>query len=327
MSATMDTWLVRDWGGPEDLEWARVPLPQPGPDQVRVRVAAAALNFLDTLMMRGRYQDRPELPFAPGVELSGVVDAAGPGAKLAPGARVCGLIRCGALAQYALADVADLTVVPDDLDLQTAAALPVVYGTAHHALTERGHARAGETLLVLAAAGGVGLAAVQLGKALGLRVLAAAGGPQKLAVCSAHGADAVYDYRQADWADTVRAAAGANGVDLVLDPVGAEVTGAALRLLGFGGRLLIVGFAGGDIPSIPANRLLLKNLAALGVIWGQWRRRYPQAAASEMEQLFGYWREGLIAPLVSARHALKDAPAAIAQLGERQTTGKVLIVP
>lgn len=325
--STMHAWVARDWCEPEQLEWAPLPLPQPGPGQVRVRVSAAALNFLDTLMLRGRYQDRPPLPFTPGVELSGVVDAAGAGAGLAPGARVCGLIRCGALAPYALADAADLTRVPDDLDLETAAALPVVYGTAHHALTERGHACPGETLLVLAAAGGVGLAAVQLGKALGLTVLAAAGGADKLEVCRRHGADAGFDYRQEDWAEQVRAQSGEAGVDLVLDPVGGAATTAALRLLGFGGRLLVVGFAGGEIPSIPANRLLLKNLAALGVIWGQWRRRFPRAAAAEMAQLFELWRAGHIAPVVSERRPLAEAPQAIAALGARATTGKVLILP
>jgi NADPH:quinone reductase len=323
----MQAWMAREWCEPEQLAWTRVPVPEPGPGQVRVRVAAAALNFLDTLMVRGRYQERPPLPFTPGVELSGVVDTAGDGASLAPGTRVCGLIRCGALAQYAIADAADLSAVPDDLDLETAAALPVVYGTAHHALTERGRAQPGETLLVLAAAGGVGLAAVQLGKALGLTVLAAAGGTQKLALCRAHGADALFDYREPQWADQVRAHVGSAGVDLVLDPVGADATAAALKVLGFGGRLLIVGFAGGGIPDIPANRLLLKNLAALGVIWGQWRRRFPQAAAQEMAQLFGLWRAGRIAPVVSARYPLAQAPAAIGALGARATTGKVLVLP
>jgi len=323
----MNAWLVRDWCTPEQMQWADLPLPEPGPGQVRVKVAAAALNFLDTLMIGGRYQERPPLPFAPGVELSGTVDAVGDGASLAVGARVCGLVPYGAFAQYACVDAAELVVVPHGVDLEDAAALPVVYGTAHHALLERGRLQAGETLLVLAAAGGVGLATVQLGRALGLRVLAAAGGADKCALCLEHGAEQAFDYRDPDWPDQVKAATGGRGVDAVLDPVGGDYTGQALRLLAFGGRLLIVGFAAGSIPEIPANRLLLKDLSALGVVWGAWRRRNRPAAAVQMAALFDLWRQGAIAPLVSQRRPLREAPQAIMDLGARRTTGKVLLIP
>ncbi len=323
----MYAWLVHDWCNPEQMQWAQVALPQPGPGQVRVRVAAAALNFLDTLMIGGRYQERPPLPFAPGVELSGTVDAVGDGAGLAAGDRVCGLVPYGAFAQYACVDAADLVAVPDGVDLQDAAALPVVYGTAHHALLERGRLQAGETLLVLAAAGGVGLATVQLGRALGLRVLAAAGGADKCALCLEHGAEQAFDYRDPAWPDRIKAATGGRGVDAVLDPVGGDYTGQALRLLAFGGRLLIVGFAAGSIPEIPANRLLLKDLSALGVVWGAWRRRNRPAAAAQMAALFDLLRQGAIAPLVSQRRALREAPEAIIELGARRTTGKVLLIP
>ena len=323
----MNAWLVHDWCTPEQMQWADLPQPQPGPGQVRVRVAAAALNFLDALMIGGRYQERPPLPFAPGVELSGTVDAVGDGASLAVGDRVCGLVPYGAFAQYACVDAADLVAVPEGVDLEQAAALPVVYGTAHHAVVERGRLRAGETLLVLAAAGGVGLATVQLGRALGLRVLAAAGGPDKCALCLQHGAQQAFDYRDPAWADQVRTATDGRGVDAVFDPVGGDYTGQALRLLAFGGRLLIVGFAAGRIPEIPANRLLLKDLSALGVVWGAWRRRNRPAAAVQMAALFDLWRQGAIAPLVSQRRPLHEAPQAILDLGARRTTGKVLLIP
>lgn len=323
----MKAWLVEDWCTPEQMRWADLPLPEPGPGQVRVRVAAAALNFLDTLMMAGRYQERPPLPFTPGVELSGTVDAVGAGVELAVSARVCGLVSYGAFAEYAVVDAADLYPVPDGIDLADAAALPVVYGTAHHALVTRGHTQAGETLLVLAAAGGVGLATVQLGRALGLTVLAAAGGADKCALVSQHGAKQVFDYTAEDWADQVKAATEGRGVDAVFDPVGGDYSAAALRLLAVGGRLLIVGFAAGAIPQIPANRLLLKDLSAVGVVWGPWRRRHRTEAAAQMTSLFGLWQDGAIAPLVSQRRPLADAPAAIADLGSRRTTGKVLLIP
>lgn len=323
----MKAWLVEDWCTPEQMRWADLPLPEPGPGQVRVRVAAAALNFLDTLMMAGRYQERPPLPFTPGVELSGIVDAVGAGVELSPGARVCGLVSYGAFAEYAVVDAADLYPVPDGIDLETAAALPVVYGTAHHALVARGRMQAGETLLVLAAAGGVGLATVQLGRALGLTVLAAAGGAEKCALAAAHGATQAFDYTAPDWTEQVKAATQGRGVDAVFDPVGGDYSAAALRLLAVGGRLLIVGFAAGAIPQIPANRLLLKDLSAVGVVWGPWRRRHRAAAAAQMASLFDLWRAGAITPLVSQRRPLAEAPAAIADLGSRRTTGKVLLIP
>lgn len=323
----MNAWLVRDWCTPDQMQWADLPLPEPGPGQVRVKVAAAALNFLDTLMIGGRYQERPPLPFTPGVELSGTVDGVGTDAALTVGDRVCGLVSHGAFAGYACVDAADLYRVPDAVDLVDAAALPVVYGTAHHALLERGRLRAGETLLVLAAAGGVGLATVQLGRALGLRVLAVAGGADKCALCLQHGAEQAFDYSEPTWVEQVKVATDGRGVDGVLDPVGGDYTGQALRLLAFGGRLLIVGFAAGAIAQIPANRLLLKDLSALGVIWGAWRRRNRPAAAKQMADLFALWAQGAIAPLVSQRRPLRDAPQAIADLGARRTTGKVLLIP
>lgn len=323
----MKAWLVEDWCTPDRMRWVELPLPQPGPGQVRVKVAAAALNFLDTLMIGGRYQERPPLPFTPGVELSGTVDAVGSGVDLPIGARVCGLVSHGAFAEYACVDAADLYPVPDGIDLQTAAALPVVYGTAHHALVERGRLAAGETLLVLAAAGGVGLATVQLGRALGVTVLAGAGGAQKCALAAAHGAAQTFDYTAPDWADQVKAATQGRGVDAVFDPLGGDYTAAALRLLAVGGRLLIVGFAAGAIPQIPANRLLLKDLSAVGVVWGPWRRRHRAAAAAQMASLFELWQNGTITPLVSQRRPLREAPAAIADLGARRTTSKVLLIP
>lgn len=323
----MNAWLVHDWCTPEQMQWADLPLPLPGPGQVRVRVAAAALNFLDTLMIGGRYQERPPLPFAPGVELSGTIDAIGAGVSLAAGDRVCGLVAYGAFAEYACVDAADLSPVPDDIDLASAAAVPVVYGTAHHALVERARLRTGDTLLVLAAAGGVGLATVQLGRAMGLRVLAAAGGTDKCALCLTHGAEQAFDYRDPTWVEQVKAATDGRGVDAVLDPVGGDYTGQALRLLAYGGRLLIVGFAAGAIAEIPANRLLLKDLSAMGVIWGAWRRRNRPAAAEQMTELFALWQQGRIAPLVSQRRPLREAPQAIADLGGRRTTGKVLLIP
>ena len=319
------------WGAPQSLRIGELPLPEPGPGQVRVRVHAAAVNFPDALMVAGKYQYRPELPFAPGLEFSGVVSAIGEGVDtLHPGDKVAGTATHGAFAEQVLAEAGHLVVLPADTGdeaLALAGSFLLTYGTSWHALKDRAQAKAGETLLVLGAGGGVGLAAVELGKRLGLRVIAAASSQDKREAARAHGADATIDSQAEDFRDQVRAHAGKGGVDIVYDPVGGALTETALRTLAWGGRHLVVGFAAGDIPKVPANLLLLKGTALLGVFWGEFVRREPAASAANTHQLLEWLREGALQPMVSQRYPLSQAPAALAALLARQAVGKLLVLP
>lgn len=319
------------WGPPESLRIGELPLPQPGPGQVRVRVHAAAANYPDALMVAGKYQFRPELPFAPGLEFSGVVSAVGDGVDtLRPGDKVVGTATHGAFAEEVVAEAGHLVALPADTGdeaLAVAASFLLTYGTSWHALKDRAQAKAGETLLVLGAGGGVGLAAVELGKRLGLRVIAAASSQAKREAARSRGADATVDSAAGDFRDQVRAHAGKAGVDIVYDPVGGALTETALRSLAWGGRHLVVGFAAGDIPKVPANLLLLKGTALLGVFWGDFVRREPAASAANTRQLLEWLRDGTLQPLVSQRYPLSRAPAALSALLARQAVGKLLVLP
>ena len=316
------------WGPPDSLVLATLPDPIPGPGQVLVEVKAAGVNFPDVLTVQGKYQVRPPLPFTPGFELAGVVRATGPDVTdWRPGERVIACTRIGAFAELALAPAAALTRMPDGLGFDVAAAVTLTYGTAHHALADRGALRPGETLLVLGAAGGVGLAAVELGKALGARVIAAAGGAAKLDVCRAAGADAVIDYEHDDQREAIRAATDGRGSDVILDPVGGRFSEPALRAIAWRGRHLVVGFANGTIPNVPWNVVLLKGAAVVGVFWGDFQRKEPAAHAAAMERMLAWMAEGRLAPLVSRRYALEDTAQALNDMAARRVTGKVVIVP
>lgn len=318
--------LCRAFGPPSGLTLEEVPEPRPGPGQVLIRVEACAVNFPDTLIVQGRYQARPPLPFSPGGEVAGVVSALGEGVTgPQPGARVLAMTSHGGFAEMAVASADAAVAIPEDVDAVTAAALSYAYGTTLYALRDRAGLRPGETVLVLGAAGGVGLAAVQLAKLLGARVIAAASAG-KLETCRDAGADALVDYQQEGWRDTVRALAGNAGVDVVYDPVGGPYSEPALRSLNWGGRHLVVGFAAGEIPRIPLNLPLLKGCGVLGVSYGAFAKRDPDANRALVGQLLAWVRERRLRPRISATYGLEEAAAALDALLSRSVTGKIVLM-
>jgi NADPH2:quinone reductase len=327
MTSASPALTMRAWRstamGIAGLELADVPRPAPGHAEVLVRVEAAALNFSDLLMIDDRYQIRPDRPFVPGQEIVGTVVAVGGDTDLAVGERVASKITFGGLAEFA-AVRGDMGMrAPAGLSLEAAAALPVVYTTAMVALTECTVLKPGETVLVLAAAGGVGLAAVEIACHLGARVIAAAGGAEKCMLARAHGAHEAVDYRDEGWADAVKALTGGHGADVIVDPVGGAHCKAALRLMNWEARLLLVGFSSGEIPHIPANRLLLRRASAIGVYWSH-DRDGPMLArvATRLTELATI---GAIRPHVGAVYAFEDLPRALAALAARETMGKVVL--
>lgn len=323
----MKAWIVRELCKPLDMEFAEITVPEPGPGQVLVRVEAAALNFLDTLMIQGLYQVKPPLPFTPGVEVAGTIVAPGSGSPFRTGERVLGNVGHGGYAEYALLDDVNVTRMPDSMTAVEGSTFPIVYPTAYSALRHSANIQAGEVVLIHAGAGGVGLAAIQLAKAWGGTVIATAGGPAKTAICREHGADYAIDYSNGQWVERVKEITAGQGADIIVDPVGGDVTGLSLKCLAWCGRLLIVGFAGGRIASIPANRLLLKSASAIGVLWGERRSRDPELAKAAFADLFSLYGRGEIKPVVSRRYPLAEAPQALLDLGSRQTYGKVVLVP
>jgi len=324
----MKALLCKAWGGPETLVLEELPSPRPGPGEVVIDVKAAGVNFPDVLIIQNKYQVKPPLPFAPGAELAGVIKEAGAGVTgFEPGDRVIAMTTWGAFAEECVARVGQLIRMPAGLDFATAAAFTLTYGTSWHALKDRGQLRAGETLLVLGAAGGVGLAAVEIGKALGARVIAAASSPEKLAVCRAHGADETIDYASEDLRARLKSIAGDKGVDVVYDPVGGPYAEPAIRSTGWRGRYLIIGFAHGEIPRIPLNLMLLKGSSLVGVYWGDWTRREPDAAAAGMTELLGWLEAGKLKPHLSGRYPLARAAEALVALASRKVAGKLVVEP
>jgi NADPH2:quinone reductase len=284
------------------------------------------VNFADILMVAGRYQEKPAFPFVPGFEVAGTVRDVAAGVKgVQAGDRVIGLCDSGGYAEEVVCAAHEVFVMPEGMDFAAAAGFPIAYGTSEIALRRRGDLHPGETLLVLGAGGGVGLAAVEVGKALGARVIAAARGADKLALARAHGADAAIDYATEDLRDRVKELTGGAGADVVLDPVGGDAFDAALRATAWEGRVLVVGFAAGRIPQVPANLLLVKNIAATGVFWGAYRKRDPHALRDSFTRLFTWWRAGKLKPHISHRLSLAEAPRAMQLLGERKATGKVVL--
>ena len=326
-SGTMRGWRVRDLADDGSMSFEDLPRPAPQAGECVVRVEAAGVNFLDTLMIRGRYQVKPPLPFTPGIEVAGTVIATGDGSRFRTGERICALIDHGGYAEEVRVGPVGAERIPEDFPVREAVALPVIYPTAHVALIDRARLKAGETVLVHAGAGGVGSAAIQLARHFGAKVIATAAGAEKLALCREMGADAVIDYATEPVAERVKEISGGRGVDVVVDPVGGKVSLESVRCLAWGGRLVIVGFAGGTVTEIPANRLLLKNAAALGVYWGEYRRHHPQTVARVFAELFDLRRAGVIRPLVRDVFPMAEAPAALAALAGRRTVGKVVLVP
>jgi NADPH2:quinone reductase len=318
--------LCKEYGTPETLVVEEVASPAPAAGEVVVSMRAAGVNFPDVLIIQNKYQVKPPLPFSPGSEMAGVVKEVGEGVtRVKRGDAVMAVTGYGAFAEEVKTHESRLMPIPDGMDFPTAAAFGLTYGTSDHALIDRGALKAGETLLVLGAAGGVGLAAVEIGKAIGARVIACASTDEKLAVCRAHGADDTINYTSDDLRERVKQLTGGNGVDVVYDPVGGAFTEPALRSTAWRGRLLVVGFAGGDIPRIPLNLTLLKGCSIVGVFWGDFARREPDACAARMEQLGAWFKEGRLEPHISATLPFERAAEALTMMASRQVVGKVVL--
>ena len=327
-AATMRAVVCRAWGTPEDLTVEDVAVPTAGPGEVRIAVAAAGVNFADTLLIAGKYQEKPDFPFTPGMEIAGEVVECGAGVEgFAPGDRVMAGVGIGGFAEQAVAKADDVIAMPDAMSYPQAAGFSVTYGTAHIALGHRAKLAAGETLLVLGAAGGVGLATVEVGKAMGATVIAAASDADKLALAAAHGADHLIDYRADDMRARVKEITQGAGCDVIFDPVGGDAFDTALRCIAWEGRILAVGFASGRIPKAPANILLVKNCAVVGVYWGAYRRRDPALFRASFDELFAWFGQGKLKPHVSNSYALEAVGAALNTLIARKATGKVVLTP
>jgi len=321
---------VEELGAPIDvLKMVEIDSPEPGPGEVRIQVGAAALNFADELLPRGLYQLKPTLPFTPGMEVAGHVTAVGEGVDIELGRRVMAVpaLPKGGLAQECLAEARNCFTVPDDVEYHQAAAILIPYQTSHTALHRRAHLQAGETLLVHAGAGGVGSAAIQLGVAAGAKVIATAGGPEKVEICKQLGAHHAIDYRAGDFVDEVKALTDDRGADVIYDPVGGEVFDRSRKCIAWEGRIVVVGFAGGTIPQIPANQLMFRNYSVVGCYMGGYSDRDRPYMDQMFEEIFDMVRRGEITPLINKRLPLAEAPAAITELASRGTVGKVIIYP
>jgi NADPH2:quinone reductase len=315
--------------GPADLlEYRDVPSPIAGDGEVVVSVKAASVNFPDVLIIENKYQFKPPLPFSPGSELAGIVKEVGAGVTgLTPGDRVMAFTIHGAFAEEVALDAQRVRRVPDDMDFPTAAALLLTYGTMDHGLRDRAAVVPGETVLVLGASGGIGIASIEIAKALGARVIACASSDHKLAACREHGADAVINYTTEDLRTRIKELTDGHGADVIVDPVGGPFTEPALRSIAWRGRLLVVGFAAGEIPRIPLNLTLLKGCSIVGVFWGDFLRREPEAFAASVDQLGRWHAAGKIAPHISATYPLARAADAIKLMAARKVIGKLVVVP
>lgn len=319
--------LCKAYGPPESLVLEEVESPQPGRGQVVVSVKACGVNFPDTLIIQGQYQFKPPLPFSPGGEVAGLVKAIGAGVEgVTVGDRVIAFTGWGGFAEETLVDAERLIPMPASIDFPTASAFVMTYGTSHHALKDRAHLKTGENLLVLGAAGGVGLAAIEIGKVLGAHVIAAASTNEKLEVCRQHGADELINYRTSDLKQQVKTLTGGNGVDVVYDPVGGDFSEAALRGMAWDGRFLVIGFTAGEIPRIPLNLPLLKGCSIVGVFWGSFTAREPQQNQEHLKELFTWLQEGKLKPHISATYPLSQAADALNDLMQRKVTGKAVLL-
>jgi NADPH2:quinone reductase len=318
--------LCKSLDGPAGLVVEEIAPPQPGPGEVLIAVKAAALNFFDTLITRGKYQAKPELPFSPAAEVAGVVEALGPGVSgIHVGARVAAYLGWGGAREKVIARADAVAGIPEGVTDAVAAGISVTYGTAIHGLKDRARLQAGETVAVLGAAGGAGLAAVEIAKLMGARVIAVASSEEKLGVCREHGADEAVNYGSADLTEGLRALTGGRGVDVVYDCVGGDSSEAALRAMAWKGRFLVVGFASGDIPSIPLNLLLLKGCDAIGVFWGEAVKRDPAGHRANMRQVLDWVAEGKLNPRIHGTYPLEAIGEALAVIDKREAVGKVVL--
>ena len=320
--------ICKEYGPPESLVVGELPRPELGPDDVRIRVHACGVNFPDTLIIQGKYQIKPPMPFAPGGEVAGEVIEVGENVTtVKPGDRVMALTGYGGFAEEAVTRASRAIPIPAKMDYVTAAGFSMVYGTSYHALIQRGRLQPGENLLVLGASGGVGLAAVEIGKALGARVIAAASSPEKLAIAKEHGADELINYATEDLKERVKELTGGNGADVIYDPVGGDAFDQCLRAINWDGRLLVIGFASGRIPQAPANLPLLKGSSIVGVFWGAFVNRDPETNYRNFQHLFQLYDEGKIRPSVSKTYSLEQAADALNDLMQRRATGKLVLTP
>ncbi|WP_271409724.1 NADPH:quinone oxidoreductase family protein [Pseudomonas sp. Q1-7] len=318
--------LCKAFGPADTLVLEEVASPEPKKNEVLIDVHAAAVNFPDTLIIEGKYQFKPPFPFSPGGEAAGVVAAVGEKVShLKPGDRVMALTGWGSFAEQVAVPAYNVMPIPKGIEFNSAAAFGMTYGTSMHALKQRANLRAGETLLVLGASGGVGLAAVEIGKAMGARVIAAASSAEKLEVAKAAGADELINYSTESLKDRVKELTGGQGADVIYDPVGGDLFDAAIRSINWNGRLLVVGFASGRIPELPVNLALLKGASVVGVFWGSFAQRQPQDNLANFQQLFAWYAEGKLKPLVSQTFPLERAADAINALATRQAVGKVVV--
>jgi NADPH2:quinone reductase len=321
----MKAWQVQELCEPEEMQFTDVPVPEPGAGEVRIKNRAAALNFFDILQIQGKYQTKPPLPFTPGAEVAGIVDAVGEGVRNFSVGDNVQASTLGGFAEYALAKADRTFVIPESMSFAEAAAMYIVYQTSYFALKERANLRAGEWLLVHAGAGGVGSSAVQIGKAFGAKIIATAGSQEKLDFCLSQGADYALNYRDGNWADEVKKITNKRGADVIYDPVGGDVFDLSTKCIASAGRLLVIGFAGGRIPTIAANRILLKNMSVVGCYWGGHLELHPEYLAQSQAELFKMYEAGQIKPVVSQTYALTDVVQALRDLAGRKTIGKVVL--
>ncbi len=320
--------VVDRWMEPDELVVSDAPEPELTADGVAIDVRAAGCNFYDILICQGRYQVKPPFPFTPGGEVAGVVSAVGPEVRgIAIGDRICATPWSGGYAERAVAKQASVWRIPESMSFDEGAAFPIVYPTSYAALVNRAQLQPGETVLVHAAAGGVGLAAVQIATALGARVIATAGGADKLQIAADAGAEVLIDYREEDFRDRVLEATDGRGADVIYDSVGGDTFDRSLRCIAWNGRLLVIGFAGGTIPQAPANHILLKNIAVVGLHWSAYEEKEPEAIPKVFEALFALYEKGGVRPLIQRAYPLEEAPAALRELAGRRTVGKVVLHP
>lgn len=318
--------LCKSYGPPESLVLENIAAPIAGPGEVLVDVYASALNFPDVLMIEGKYQSQPPMPFSPGGEIAGTVAAVGSGvSRFAIGDRVFGGTGYGGFAEQIAVKERALRSIPESMSFVQASGISTTYGTSYYALQQRAALQAGETLLVLGAGGGVGLAAVELGKAMGARVLAAASTTEKLAAAEAAGADELIDYSAGQFKDAVKKLTDGRGADVIYDPVGGALFDQCMRCINWYGRILVIGFAAGDIPKVPINLILLKSCQLVGVFFGSWSARFPDEAAANFKEILSLYEQGKINPLVGGEYPLTEYAAAIRCLSERRAIGKVVV--
>ena len=324
----MKAWFCHDPIGVDALQWQEVATPQPGAGQVLVDVKAASLNFPDLLIVQNKYQFKPPLPFVPGSEFAGVVAAVGEGVShLKVGDSVAAMAGTGGFGTHALVPAGKAMPLPAGMSFEEGAAFVMTYGTTIHGLADRGELKAGETLLVLGAAGGVGTAAIEIGKALGARVIAAASTDEKCAICKSIGADETINYSTENLRDALKRLTDGKGPDVVYDPVGGDVAEPVFRSIGWRGRYLVIGFAGGSIPALPLNLALLKGASLVGVFWGDFVRREPAAFAKDMQQLASWYAQGKLKPLVHETLKLSQLHEAYARMNARRVIGKLVLTP